>query len=230
MELLDLRKRYAELYKPSTKVPSLVTVPPLRFLMLDGVGGVGGPDFQAAMGTLFGLAYPVKFAAKKQLDVAYQVPPAEGLYWDAQAGSPVPPSSPETTAWRLMIMLPDVVSGEIVDETREKVAAKKDLPRLSEVRVQTFSEGLAVQILHVGPYADETPNVERLHKFAASKGLDVTGAHHEIYLGDPSKTAPEKLRTVLRYGVSQSTRKVSSRPCATSAKRAPKSCCAQRPR
>lgn len=203
MELLDLRKRYAELYKPSPKVPAVVEVPPLRFLMLDGVGGVGGPEFQAAMGTLFGLAYPVKFAAKKQLDVAYQVPPAEGLYWDADAGPLVAPASPDSTAWRLMIMLPDQVTGELVDETRTKVATKKDLPRLGDVRVQTFSEGTSVQILHIGPWADETPTVERLFAFAAHRGFEIAGSHHEIYLSDPSRTAPEKLKTVVRYGVSK---------------------------
>lgn len=202
-ESLNLMKEFAELYKPSAKVVSLVTVPPLRFLMLDGVGGVGGPDFQAAMGSLYGLAYPVKFAAKKQLDLAYSVPPAQGLYWDSVAGSPEPPASPETTAWRLMIMLPDAVPGELVEATRVKVAAKKDLPRLADIRVQTFSEGLAVQILHVGPYADETPTVERLHAFAAERGLAVTGAHHEVYLSDPNKTAPDKLKTIVRYGVSR---------------------------
>jgi len=201
VDVLDLRKRYGALYKPSAKIPSIVDVPPLRFLVIDGTGGVGGPGFQAAMQALFGLAYPVKFAAKKQLSLTYQVPPAEGLYWDIHGGPLAPPEAPERTAWQLRIMLPDPVPGELVEATRERVAAKKDLPRLSDIRVQTFSEGTSVQILHVGPYADETPTVDRLLAFAREKGYEIAGAHHEIYLSDPNKSAPEKLKTVLRYGV-----------------------------
>lgn len=204
MDVVDLRKRYPTLFKPSAKVASVVDVPPLRFLMLDGVGDVGGPAFQTAMKALYGLAYPLKFTAKKRLEIAYQVPPSEGLYWDADQGPLVAPTSPERTAWRLMIMLPEEVPGELVESTREKVAAKKDLERLSDIRVQTFSEGTSVQIMHVGPYAAETPTVQRLLAFAAAKGLEVAGSHHEIYLSDPNKSAPERLKAVVRYPVRRS--------------------------
>ena len=200
-ENLDLKKRYAGLYKPSGTAPVLVDVPPLRFLMLDGLGGVGGTDFQLSMGALYGLAYPVKFSAKKRLSLSYPIMPAEGLYWDANEGPNSAPLSQGTTAWRLMILLPDAVSAEFVDEVRAKVAAKKDLPLLGDVRVQTFSEGESVQILHVGPYADETPTVRRLLAFASERGFETAGSHHEIYLNDPNRTAPEKLKTVLRYPV-----------------------------
>ena len=100
-----------------------------------------------------------------------------------------------------MIMLPEEVPGDLVESTREKVVAKKDLARLSDIRVQTFSEGTSVQIMHIGPYADETPTVQRLLAFAAEKGFEVAGSHHEIYLSDPNKSAPEKLKTVVRYPV-----------------------------
>ena len=201
METLDLKKRYAALYKPSASAPVLVDVPPLRFLMIDGLGGVGGPDFQLSMGALYGLAYPVKFAAKKRLSLSYPVMPSEGLYWDADGGPESAPASPDTTAWRLMILLPDEVDSEFVDEVRAKVASKKDVPRLDDVRVQTYSEGESVQILNVGPYADETPTVQRLFAFAREHGYEVAGSHHEIYLNDPGRTAPAKLKTVLRYPV-----------------------------
>ena len=198
--VLDLKKQLAYLYKPGAKVPALVDVPTMRFLMLDGVDDVGGPSFTRAFQALFGLAYPVKFAAAKQLELSYPVMPAEGLYWDAE--DPLAPlSSAKHMAWRLMIMLPDPVSGEFVDEVREKVAAKKDLALLGDVRVQSFTEGRSVQVLHIGPYADETPTVERLQAFAAEKGLEFSGAHHEIYIGDPNRSAPEKLKTGLRYPV-----------------------------
>ena len=202
MPSLDLKKQFAALYKPSAKVPSVVDVPPLRFLMLDGVGDVGGPTYQDAVASLYGLAYPIKFEAKKRLDLAYPVMPLEGLYWDTEdehAG--VVPGDVHSLAWRLMIMLPDAVTAEFADEVRAKVAAKKNLPRLQDARVQTFSEGTSVQIMHVGPYAEETPTIDALLDFAERRGLDVTGRHHEIYLGDPRRSAPEKLKTVLRYGV-----------------------------
>jgi hypothetical protein len=204
METLDLKKRYAALYKPSASAPVLVEVPPLRFLMIDGLGGVGGPDFQLSVGALYGLAYPVKFAAKKRLSLAYSVMPSEGLYWDADDGPEAPPASADRTSWRLMILLPDEVSSEFVDEIRSKVVSKKDVPRLGDVRVQTYSEGESVQILNVGPYADEIPSVERLFAFARERGYEMAGSHHEIYLNDPNRTAPAKLKTVLRYPVRRS--------------------------
>jgi hypothetical protein len=201
VETLDLKKRYSSLYKPSASRPAMVEVPAFRFLMLDGVGGVGGPEFQLSMGALFGLAYPVKFAAKKRLGLSYPVMPSEGLYWDADGGPGTPPASPDSTAWTLMIMLPGEVDSEFVNEVRAKVAAKKDIVRLHDVRVQTYSEGTSVQVLHIGPYADETPTVERLFAFAAERGYEVSGSHHEIYLSDPNRGDPAKIKTVLRYPV-----------------------------
>lgn len=200
-EVLDLKKQLAHLYKPGAKVPTLVDVPTMRFLMLDGVDDVGGESFAVAFSALFGLAYPVKFAAAKKLELRYPVMPAEGLYWDADLGPMAPLSDAERVAWRLMIMLPNAVPGEFVDEVREKVAAKKDLPRLFDIRVESFTEGRAVQLLHIGPYAEETPTIERMAAFAAEKGLTFAGAHHEIYLGDPNRAKPEKLKTGLRQPV-----------------------------
>jgi hypothetical protein len=201
METLELKKLYSALYKPSAIAPVVLDVPPLRFLMIDGIGNVGGTDFRESMTALYGLAYPVKFAAKKQLSLSYPVMPSEGLYWDADEGRDAAPASPERTAWRLMILLPDAVNAELVDEVRTKVHAKKNVPHLDDIRVQTYSEGKSVQILHVGPYADETGAVDRLLAFAQQRGYKAAGSHHEIYLNDPNKTAPEKLKTVLRYPV-----------------------------
>jgi len=201
MELLDLRRQYADLYKPNTKVPSVVNVPPLRFLMLEGTGGAGCPEFEESVSALFGLAYPVKFAAKKELEIAYRVPPLEGMFWDAEEGEPAEPRSSDTMAWRLMIMLPGQVDGDLVDRTRERVATKKRIARLDDIRVQTFSEGVSVQVMHVGPYSAEQATVKKLRTFASDKGLEIIGAHHEIYVSDPNKSVPERLKTVVRYAV-----------------------------
>jgi len=203
MPALDLKKRFGALYKPSAKVAAVVDVPPLRFLMLDGFGDIAGPSYQDAIQALYGLAYPTKFEAKKRLDLSYPVMPLEGLYRDPEGLAEVSPEMRDRLAYTLMIMLPDEVSAEFVEDVRAKVAAKKDLPRLSDIRVQTFSEGTSVQIMHIGPYADEPPTVARLLAFAEERGYEVSGAHHEIYLGDPRRAAPEKLKTVLRYGVTK---------------------------
>jgi hypothetical protein len=172
--------------------------------MIDGVGDVGGPDFQLSMSALYGLAYPVKFSAKKRLSLSYPVMPSEGLYWDVNSGPGTNPASPDSTAWRLMLLLPNQVSSEFVDEVRAGVAAKKHLPRLSDVRVQTYSEGTSAQVMHIGRYAEETQTVDRLLAFAGERGYRPVGSHHEIYVNDPNRTAPAKLKTILRYPVGRS--------------------------
>jgi len=201
LPLIDLKKQFAALYKPSAKVPSIVEVPPFRFLMIDGIGDVGGETFQPAVQGMYALAYSTKFEAKKRLGLTYPVMPLEGLYWDPEGARDFTPDQAASLCWRLLLLLPEEVPAEFVEEVRAKVAAKKDLPRLADVRVQTFSEGTSVQIMHVGPYAEEPPTIERLLGFAEDRGYVVTGKHHEIYLGDPRRSAPEKLKTVLRYGV-----------------------------
>lgn len=204
MPLLDLKKQLGPLYKPKTGSPALVDVPPLRFLMLDGEGDIGGEAYQDAVRTLYGLAYPVKFEAKKRLGLAYPVMPLQGLYWDLlEPDVAITPADVHELSWRLMLLLPDEVPREFVDEVRAKVAAKKALPRLSDVRVQTFSEGMSVQALHIGPYAEETPTIAEMLAFAEKRGFEPSGRHHEIYLNDPQRTPAEKLKTIVRYGVSK---------------------------
>lgn len=191
----------AALHKPGAKTPVLVDVPPMRFLQIDGVGDIGGATFQEAVSALYALACAVKFAAKKQLGLAYKVSPLEGLYWHANDSAEFDPEDRASLSWRLMIMVPDEVSGEFIETARDKVAAKKNPARLADIRLQTFSEGPSVQLLHIGPYAEEAPTVARLFSFAEERGYEVIGEHHEIYLGDPNRTATEKLKTTLRYGV-----------------------------
>lgn len=198
--ILD-RRQFATLYKPSAAAPALVDVPPLRFLQLEGAGDIDDERFREAAAALYGLAYPVKFAAKKRLGLAYQVPPLEALFRPTHDVDASDPGDRASLAWRLMLMVPDEVSGEFIEQIRGKVAGKKNPPRLAEIRLQTFSEGPSVQILHVGPYAEEPQTIERLFAFAEARGFDVTGDHHEIYLGDPHRAAAEKLKTVVRFGV-----------------------------
>jgi hypothetical protein len=200
-EPLDLKRQFRHLYKPDARIPALVDVATMRFLMVDGVDDVREPAFIEATQALMSLAYQVKFGAAKRLDLKYPVMPFEGLYWDAEEGPRFPPEGAAHTAWRLMVLLPDAVSGEFVDDVRARVAAKRDLPRLGDVRVQSFTEGASVQFLHVGPYAGEAQTLKRMRAFAAGRGLEFAGAHHEIYLDDPDRAAQDKLKTVLRRAV-----------------------------
>ncbi len=201
MEKLDLRKELKYLYQPSTKAPAIVDVPPMRFLAIEGVGSVGESSFQEAIGAIFNLGYPVKFGAKKALQVDYPVMPLEGLYWNTNGGFEFDANQPEGLAWKLMMMVPDAIPVDFIEATRAEVTEKKNPPRLANVRLETFTEGPSVQIMYLGPYADETPTVERMLTYAAEQGYEFAGAHHEIYIGDPNRAAPEKLKTVLRYPV-----------------------------
>lgn len=172
---------------------SLIDVPPLRFLMLDGSGesAEASEPFSASVEALLTLAHQVKFAARKHLYVAYSVMPLEVLYRD------------EPATWRLMIVIPDEVTSELVDDVRERIMHRKGMPRMADARVQTFSEGMSVQIMHLGPYDEVPSTVEKLIEFAARQRLTVVGPHHRIRLSDPKRVAPEKLKTIIRYGVTR---------------------------
>jgi hypothetical protein len=194
-------RQLAALYKSASDAPSLVDVPPMRFLQLDGSGEVTGDGFDMAASALTLLAYQVKFAAKKQLAFAYKVPPLEAIYRPVDGLADLDPADRASSSWRLMIMIPDRITGELVESTREKVASNQNPPRLADVRVQTFSEGTAVQSLHLGSRTNMDAMLRRMFTFAERLGYDITGDHHEIYLGDPARGAAEKLKTVVRYGV-----------------------------
>jgi len=201
---LDLRKDLKYLYVPSAKKASLVEVPTMRFLAIDGAGQPGGESFQAAMQALFTMAYSVRFAAKKRLDLDYPVMASEGLYWNVDGGPLTAEDGPEKMAWTLQIMLLDQVPPDFVEEVRAEAAARgKGGPLLGEVQIRVFAEGTSVQIMHIGPYSAEPATTERLIAFAAEQGYEITGRHHEIYIGDPNRTSPEKLKTGLRYGVTK---------------------------
>lgn len=203
MEKLDLRKELKYLYQPSAKTPVIVDVPEMRFITIQGVGAPGeaGSDFQKALQAIFSLGYPVKFGAKQRLEIDYPVMPLEGLYWNADTGGRIYEQNPGRMAWKLMMMIPDVIPDEFIEAMRTEVAEKKDIPRFADVRIETYDEGKSVQIMYVGPYDQEAPTIERLIAFAEEQGFEVAGPHHEIYIGDPNRAAPEKLKTVIRHPV-----------------------------
>jgi len=198
---LDLRKELKHLYAPKSKQFSIVDVPPMNFLMLDGRGDPNRSDeFQAAMMALYGMSFTIKFASKLQLGVDYGVMAVEGLWWTE--GTPgFNWQDKSSWYWTLMMMQPDHITASMVEQAWKDATRKRPSPALDRVRFERFAEGLSVQIMYVGPYADEGPTIARMHDFIAENGYQPTGKHHEIYLGDARRTAPEKLKTVLRQPI-----------------------------
>lgn len=197
METLDLKKTYKSFYAPSKKFET-VTVPELRFLMVDGQGNPNTAlAYTQAVEALYAVAYTLKFTLKKEAEKNYTVMPLEGLWWvpDMHEFSI---EHKEAWYWTMMIMQPPEVTYEGFQRVCAEAGRKKDLPALPKMRFEPYHEGLAAQILYFGAYADEGPTIAALHAFIQAQGGTLTGKHHEIYLGDPRKTAPEKLKTVIR--------------------------------
>ncbi len=201
-EKIDYVKKAKELYQPSAKTPVIVDVPAMNFLMIDGKGDPNrSPEYQAAVSTLYSLSYTLKFTIKKSNGIDYGVLPLEGLWWMDDNRLFVQEKK-ETWYWTMMIAQPDFITQDMIGGAKEEVKKKKkDLAPLDEVRFEPYHEGLCVQMMHIGPYAEEHPNIMRMHEFAKEAGYQLAGKHHEIYLGDPNKTAPKRLKTVLRQPV-----------------------------
>lgn len=198
MEKIDYKKKLKELYNPSAKEVTAVDVPKMKFLMIDGEGDPGkAKSYQEAIEALFSLSYALKFKIKKSRGVDYGVMPLEGLWW-ANDMDDFTNDNRDNWKWTAMIMQPEFVMKEMVKETIEEVAKKKNLPALALVRFEDYDEGLAAQVMHIGPFSEEGPNIQRIHKYIEENGHKLRGKHHEIYLSDYRKTAPEKLRTVIR--------------------------------
>jgi len=199
---LDLKKELKHLYHPSAKEVSFVDVPKMNFLMIDGEGDPNGSAvFQEAVDALFSLSYTLKFMVKKgRTAVDYTVMPLEGLWWvDDMNDFDI--NNKSNWKWTLMIMQPEFVTAEMFREAIVHVEKKKALASLEKARLECFVEGPAAQVMHIGPYSAEGPTVERLHRFIAEQGKTRRGKHHEIYLSDARKAAPEKLKTVIRQPV-----------------------------
>jgi len=201
VEKLDFKKQYKELYAPSKKEVSIVTVPAFNFLMIDGTGDPNtSPRMQAAFEALFSVSYTLKFMFKQgKLGKArdFGVMPAEGLWW-ADDMSKFSQKDKSNWIWTLMVMQPDFATKEDVRKAIEAAGKKKPLPKLKDLRFERYEEGLSAQILYLGPFADEGPTIRRIHETIKEKGFVLRGKHHEIYLSDMRRTKPEKLKTIIR--------------------------------
>lgn len=195
-------KRSLDAYRAPRGGFRVVEVPELRYLMIDGSGDPNAdPSYGAALAALYPVAYAMKFASKR-LGRDYVVPPLEGLWWADDMESFTGARDKSRWRWTMMLMVPPWIGAESFAEAREAVAAKGAPERLPEVRLDPLAEGLCVQTLHVGSFDDEGPVLERMHHgFIPERGLRMTGRHHEVYLSDPRRTAPDELRTLLRQPV-----------------------------
>jgi hypothetical protein len=203
-EKIDLVNDLKLLYQPSTKEPGIVFVPAMQFIMLDGHGDPNiSPEYATTLQSLYQFAYTIKFAIKKSTGADFAVMPLEGLWWSDNMDDFLTREK-SSWSWRMMIAQPPLVTSEWIETARLQVLAKKDVGlRAAQIRFETYEEGMCVQLMHVGPYDDESPNIQRMHQFAFDHGYHLAGLHHEIYLSDPRRAAPSKLRSVLRQPIAK---------------------------
>lgn len=208
MDTIDFKKDPTYKAKPE---PQLIKVPRMRFVMADGTGapeaaGKAQTDFQSAMQALFGIVYTIKFWSKKYPTppgyAPFTLAPIEAL-WSMKGGGSFDMSRPDDWQWTAMLRLPEFVTPAFFTKVVQECIRTKKSDVYTRARLEDFAEGTCVQLMHIGPYSAEGPNIQKLHDFAAAQDYVPAGRHHELYFGDPRRTAPEKLRTILRQPVTQ---------------------------
>jgi len=200
MQKLDLKKTLKPYYNAKS-APAFVEVPAMNFLMIDGTGNPNtAPEYADAVQTLYSVAYTLKFKVKKEMAIDYPVMALEGLWWTEDMNL-FSADKKDDWLWTMMISIPDFITCELVEAAKAEAGKKKSLAALPRLRLETFTEGLSAQLMHIGPYSAEAPNIQRLHEFIHANGYSFKGKaqkHHEIYLSDPRKSAPEKMKTIIR--------------------------------
>lgn len=205
MGRIDFVKDRHQLFSAPTDQPVITKIPRQKYLMVDGQGNPNtSKDFQEAMQALFGVSFTIKFMPRKGVKIAnyqdFKVAPPEGLWWTE--GKEFDVTEKAGWSWTLMIMMPEFVTKEVFEQALKMLKERKPSPGLEKIRLEDYEEGESVQLMYVGPYADEELAIEKMRLFAESKGKKFTGKHHEIYFGDPRRTKPEKLKTLIRHPVS----------------------------
>ena len=201
METVDLKQFDKTLYTASATSVQCIDVPPRPYLMVDGGGDPNtSVAYKERVAALFTLAYGLRAAIKSAASTAYTVMPLEGLWW-VRAGESFSYADKSNWEWTLLIRQPDSVNDALLSEVKSAALRKKGLPALHDVRLEIFREGLALQILHIGPFSTEPATVALLDAYGSEHGYAMSGKHHEIYLNDFQRVAPEKLRTIIRHPV-----------------------------
>lgn len=200
-EKLDLYREFKSEYA-AKKTPALVKIGPAQYLTFEGQGEPGGELFQAAFQALYGIAFTIKMTRKFAGLGDYKITAPEGLWWaDDMDKTPFNEIPKSLWRWILMIRTPDFIKKKDLKDAKAALKEKGKAPAAARVELVKLNEGQCVQALHVGPYENEPQTIEAMRAFAENNGLAFTGRHHEIYLGDPRRTAPEKIKTILRHPV-----------------------------
>lgn len=204
---LDLRKTFKDFYLPSAKEVTFVDVPEFLFIAVDGIIEAGvrpgeAEPFRDTMGAIYGVGYGLKFMSKLRPDdpVDFGVMAVEGL-WATESGDKFDFDWREPSLYTLLMMQPDHITPAMFRKAVADAQAKKPNPALERIRLERWREGPAIQIMHIGPYADEPTTLAKMDMYAAEHGYELHGRHHEIYIGDPTRSKPENLKTVLRHPV-----------------------------
>jgi hypothetical protein len=201
VDKLDLVRTYKSLYTPSDREFHIVEVPALSFVMIDGTGDPNtSPMYQEAVSALYGLAYSIKFAKKKETGQDFKVMPLEGLWWVENLAE-LDFKNKDNWFWTMMIVQPSFITMADFESAQRAVLKKGGSELAKTARFEVYDEGTSVQVLYLGAYANELPTVEKMHAFARQQGFELHKKHHEIYMSDPRKTDPEKLKTVIRQPV-----------------------------
>lgn len=201
MAKLDLAKTHGADYVAGKK-PALVTISRARYLSIEGRGVPGGEGTDEAIGALYAVAFTIKMASKRA-GRDYGVSKLEGLWWDRRG---------KQWSWKFLIRTPDFIGEKERRQALDTLSEKGKPPETARVRLEDLDEGLCVQVLHVGPYDREEKTIAAMESFAAAQGLAFDGLHHEIYLSDPRRVPPQRLRTILRHPVRKSRSSRASRP------------------
>lgn len=201
-EKIDFKKTL-DTYRAKNGEFRIVEVPTMQYLMIDGEGDPNtAPAYAQALEALYPVAYKMKFASKREVGRDYVIPPLEGLWWANDMRVFTSARDKSRWRWTMMIMVPEWIDVATFQAAVEQAGAKKPPQRLGEVRLESLREGTCVQTLHIGSYDNEAAVLEQMHQvFIPEHSLELTGKHHEVYFSDPRKTAPEKLRTLLRQPV-----------------------------
>ncbi len=202
MEKIDYKKEYKSLYKPSAKKCDIVDVPEFQFLMIDGKGDPNtAQEYKKAVEALFSVSYTLKFMIKKgERGIDYAVMPMQGLWW-ADDYTAFTEGRKDEWFWTMMIMHPEFITNKDINSATEAVKKKKDLSSIDKLYFKKFKEGKAAQIMHIGPFSEEGPTIEKLHNFIEECGYQRTGKHHEIYLSDIRRADTAKWKTIIRQPV-----------------------------
>lgn len=198
MQKIDFKKQLKHLYKPSAKKVEIVDAPEMLFLMVDGKGDPNTAEsFSEAIEVLYSVSYTLKFMIKKENEINYGVLPLEALWW-AEDMSTFLTGNKDEWEWTAMIMQPEFVPQDMVSRAIQQVEEKKNPAALPLLRFESFAEGKAAQTMHIGPFSEEGPTIEKVHAFIHESGGSRVGKHHEIYLSDIRRADPQNWKTVIR--------------------------------